>query len=421
VSVPRRSARAVLALGVLLGLGNLVALPLARPDQLGLATRVYTVAAEAALAGEPFYGVAPPGLEGFYFVYPPVVLLAFLPYGLLGDPWLAYAIQTAVTVVAGLVLAWLVVDAIERAGVELGRLDRGLIGAFALVSMHAAPTLVNGQVNVVLGCAVAAGFLALERGRSTVAGAALAAAASVKLFPALFGAYLLRRRAWWAVATAVATGLGLLAVGVLAFGLDATVTYLTTVVRSEVQTGALAAEPLAHDFLTVRRQLAALLPGLDPEWVPLLGVLVVAPVVAATYRRLDSTADRWLAILATVIGTLLVLPLEALYFPFATVPLVPLLYVLPSGRTRQLFLAGTVLTLVQVTPTSLALVADSGVLGPSLAALVERAGSAVLRVILPATVGMWLLLAAGVHWQWSGRRTATGDDDDGPSTVAGTD
>jgi len=410
VAVPRRSTRAVLALGVLVGLGTLVALPLTRPEQVGLATRVYTVAAEAALAGQPFYGVAPPGLEGYYFVYPPVVMLAVLPYGLLGDALLAFAIQTAVTVAAGVALAWLLVAAVDRAGIDLLRADRALIAAFTLVSVHATPTLVNGQLNVVLGCAVAAGFLALERERSGLAGAALAAAATVKLFPAAFGAYLLRRRAWRAVAAAIATGLGLLAIGVLAFGPDATVTYLTTVVPSEVQTGALAAAPLSHGFLTVRRQLAALLPWLDPQFLPLVGVLVVAPLVAATYYRLETTPDRWLAILATVIGTLLVLPLEGLYFPLAAFPLVPLLYVLPGGRTRQLVLAGTVLTMVQVTPTTLSLLADGGLVGPWLGDLVAGVARPVFRVILPATVGMWLLLAAGVHWQLTGREAGADDD-----------
>ncbi len=422
----RRAARAILALGIALGLANLVILPLTRPEQLGLATRVYTIAAEAALAGEPFYQVAPAGLPGYYFVYPPVVMLAMLTYGLLGDAWVAFAVQTVISVAAGLVLARLLVGLVDRAGVELARRDRWLVGGFTLASIHTSPTLVNGQLNLVLGLAIAVGIVALERDRQALAGTTLALAATVKLFPAVLGAYLLRNRAWRAVGAALATGVGLVILGVFVFGPAATETYLTVVLPAESQTGALAADPLAHGFLTVRRQLAALLPWVPAAWLPVLGLLVVAPVVAVTYRRLDTVVDRLLAVLATVIGTLLLLPLEGLYFPLAFVALVPLLYLLPPGRTRTLCLAGTALTLVQVTPASVETMAGLVPGGPALAGAIVGVTHQLFRVILPATVGMWLLLAAGVYWQLAGREAAAGaagepgaaGADDSPATGA---
>jgi len=49
----RRPVRAALAAGVLFGLAYLVAVPLLRPAQVGLATDVYFLAAERVLAGEP--------------------------------------------------------------------------------------------------------------------------------------------------------------------------------------------------------------------------------------------------------------------------------------------------------------------------------------------------------------------------------
>lgn len=405
---PARTARVVLLAGIGAGLANLVVLPATQPDQLGLATAVYTAAAEAALAGEPFYDVAPPDLPGYTFIYPPVVVLGFLPAGLLGEPLVTYAVQTAVTVVAGLALARLLVDVVERVGVGLSRLDRALVAGYVLLSVHTAPTMVNGQVNVVLGLGLAVGLVAADRGRPGLGGAALGLVATVKVFPAAVGAYLLRRRDWHAVAVATATGLGLLALGALAFGMDTTVTFFTAVLPGETQPGALAADPTAHDYLTVRRQLAVLVPWAPAAWLPVLGVAVVAPLVALSYRRITTQVDRLLAILATVVGTLLVLPLEGLYFPLVFFPLVPLLYLVPAGRTRQVLVAGTLASMVSVTPLGVRAAVETGLFGP-LGPTLESLTMPVFRVILPPTVGMWLLVSAAIHWQWWGRHAvATG-------------
>lgn len=395
---PSRTTRALLGVGIALGVFELVVLPIFQPDQLALASAVYTTAAEAVLAGEPFYAVSPPGLSGYTFVYPPVVVLAFLPFGALGEPLATFLAATALSIASAVAVAWLVVRYVESAGVAVARIDRVLLAGFCLGSIHAAPTLVNGQLNIALGALVAAGFLGLERDRQRRAGVAFALAATVKLFPAAVGAYLLRRRAWGAVATALVTGLALFAVGLVALGPEATATYLTTVVPAETQTGALAADPLAQDFLTVRRQLAAL--GAPPAWTPLLAVGVVAPIVAITYRRLSTRLDRLFAFLATLVGTLLVLPLEGLYFPFLYVPLLPLLYLVGPGRTRTLVLAGTLLTMVYVVPTTLAVVPPSALLGPELGGPLDAAMAGLFRVVLPPTVGMWLLLAAAVDNQF---------------------
>lgn len=402
----RRRLHALLAVGIAVGLANLVLLPLSRPAQLGLATRVYTIAAEAALAGEPFYGVAPPGLEGYHFVYPPVVVLAVLPYGLLGDATLAYVLQTGLSLVAGLGLARLLTTQVERAGVALARRDHLLVAGFCVGSTYSAPTLVNGQVNLLLGLAVAVGLVAVHRGRSRPGGAALALPATVKLFPATLGLYLLRRRRWRALAWGVATGVGLAGVGLFVFGPDTTTTFLTSVVPSEVKTGALVADPLAHDYQTVRRQLAAVWPGLPAAWIPAAAVALVAPPVGLSYRRLEGRLDRWFAVLATLAATLLVLPLEPLYFPLLLFPLVPLLYAVPAGGTRALLVAGTLLTILGVTPSALDAFLTGELLGPGVAATVRAIAEPIFRVILPGTVGMWLWLAAAVHWQYRGRETA---------------
>jgi hypothetical protein len=387
----------VLAVGIALGVGTLVALPALRPDQVGLAARVYTTAGEAAVAGAPFYGVPPAGLPGYRFVYPPVVMLAGLPAGVVGDATATFVALSALSLAAGLATAAVVSRELERAGTELAGRDRWLVAGFCCLSSYAAPTLVNGQLNLVLGLGLAAGLVAAERDRPTAGGSILAVPATVKLFPATVGLYLLRRRRYRAVAAAIATGVGLALVGLLAFGPDTSLTYLTRVLPGEVQSGALAREPLEHGFLTVRRQLAAV-GVVPPTWLPAVAVAVVAPIVGLAYRRVEDRLDRWFAILATLVGTLLVLPLEGLYFPLLVFPLVPLLYRTPPGRPRRLLVAGTVLTLLGITPATLEALSASGFpLAGTVAAVLEPG----FRVILPGTFGMWLWLGAAVDWQFA--------------------
>ena len=319
----RRSARAVLAAGVLAGLGYAVVTPLLRPAQVGIASDVYYHAARAVLDGGAVYDVTPPDHPGYRYLYPPVVVVAFLPHALAGGEAATLAIQTALNAVAG--------------------------------------------------------------------------AALVKLFPAAVGAWLLRRRAGRAVGAAIVTGLGGLLAGVLLFGPDLTLTYAL-----EVLPGRLAGETFAgapdptRDQATVRRQVAAVLPAGSPLATPLALSLVAAPV-AALYRRVDSDYRRLTAILGTLVGTLLVLPLEPLYFALLSYPLVVLLYRLPAGTARRLLVAGTLWTYVLVEFEGVVPVVEALPVGSEATLGTVRA---LFAVVTPPTVGMWLLLAGclAVHY-----------------------
>ncbi|MFB6138572.1 MAG: glycosyltransferase family 87 protein, partial [Halobacteriaceae archaeon] len=199
-----RWADAVLAVGVVNGLASGALLAVEQPVQVGVATDVYYHAARALLEGGQPYAVTPPGLSNFHFLYPPLVLLAMAPFGLLGGTTAAYALQTVVSLAAGLALGRLLVRTVAAFrtsdGAGASRRTRLLLYAYALGSFSAASTLVMGQVNLVLAAGLAAGALALEpaaapapvrgwsrRRRETLAGALFAAVATVKLFPALFG------------------------------------------------------------------------------------------------------------------------------------------------------------------------------------------------------------------------------------------
>lgn len=96
-----------------------------------------------------------------------------------------------------------------------------------------------------------------------------------------------------------------------AFGLDPLFEFFRKVLPGELQTGAIAANPTGVVLIGIRRQFAALLPWLDPAILPLVGLAVVGPLVLACYRRLETTTDRFVAVYATLLGTLLWLLLAA--------------------------------------------------------------------------------------------------------------
>jgi len=390
----RRSTRLVLGAGVAVGIWSAALLAVTSPEQVSIASDVYYHAARAALAGEDVYTVTPPGLPGYRFIYPPVVVLAFVPHALLGSPVAAYALQTAANMLAIAGIAWVLLAALDRRDVPLDRIDRALVVAFTAASAWTTGQLVMGQTTLWLSLAIAVGLAALERDREVRAGGAVALAALVKLFPATLGAWFLRRRQYRAVGAAIATGLAGLALGSVVLGPDATHQYLTEVLveRFRGQTFEGVPDP-TRNHVTVRRQLAFLLGGGSALITPLAFAIVVPPV-AVCYRTVSTDARQLTAILATLVGTLLVLPLQSLYFALLLYPVVLLLFVLPAGWPRRLLVAGILGTFLEMDPETL-----SAVLAPLPAWVVDPvvgASRVAFTAILPPTVGMWLLLASCV-------------------------
>jgi hypothetical protein len=407
-----RGPRLVLAVSVLAGVANTVLFPLRNPEQVALATDVYYYAARAALRGADFYALTPVGDAGFR--YPPVVAIAFSPHALLGDPALAYALQTLLNLAALAALAVLVVRVVERGGVDLPRRDRALVAAYVFVVGPVGVNLVMGQVNPLLALGLATGAVLLEPqseagdgalpdaderrlDRDTAGGVAFGLVALVKVFPALVGVWLLRRRAWRAVAAATAAGIAGLAAGVLVFGPDATATWVTEVLAGET---AVASFPDGPDptapYVTVRRQLTYLLPGLPAGWLLPASAVVLAPVFAGVNRVARDLRSRLVALQGTLLATLAMFPLEPFYAALAMFPLVPLLYLI-DGAPRRLLLAGAVLLSVPVTYDSV--VATAAALPAPAGAVVRDAAGALFSFALPPTVGTWLVLAGCLLYQ----------------------
>jgi hypothetical protein len=397
---PARSTRLVLVWGILAGLSGVLGRAVLGPEQFMLASDVYYYAAESLLAGGDIYEVAPPDRPGYHYIYPPIVILVFVPHVLTGSPAGAFALQTLLNVCFAAGIAVVLRRALHRRGVVLARLDSLLLFAFALVSTHSAISLINGQVNIGLGFAVAVGLDALDRNRDDIAGLAFGAAALVKVFPAALGLWLLRRRAARGVVLATAVGVTGLLAGLVALGPDVTGTYL-----SDVLTGRYDGFDGAPDPTQTRggaqRQVAALA-GLGPPYVTPVAALAVTPVLCYLYLDIETDRQRQATVLGTILVTLLFLPLQRLYMVLFVFPLVVLLYTLPPGRSRLLLLGGTVVSFVRVefeiVERALSTLPLGG-LEATVLAVVER----LFEVVLPPTVGLWLLLAACVLVHYDAR------------------
>ena len=386
-------ARVVLAAGILLGLAGIWTTLARHASLLGVDLKVYYVAAKAALAGGDFYAASPAG-HPYSYVYPPITIPAFYPFALF-DSWrAAFAVYSLVNVACALGVAVLLVKFTERYRADpLPRLDRGLLGGYVLVSLHSVPSILYGETNFPLLLAIVAGFWWLDgaaepaapsseartddtRTRETLAGVAFALPAVVKVFPAILGLWLLRRKAWRAIAAATATGVGAFAVSVAAFGVETHLTYVRVALlprlSNEQFVGGL--DPAAQ-LVTLRRPLSVVFPSLPPSAYGALAFLLLAPVVIYCYRHIDTPIERLVAIFVTMTVMVVGFPSLLLYFAFVFFPMLPLLYLLESGAPRTLFVAGafvanfaltaaTVRTLVTETPIPDATLA---VLDPALA------------------------------------------------------
>ncbi|MGM0606516.1 MAG: glycosyltransferase 87 family protein, partial [Halobacteriota archaeon] len=217
-------------------------------------------------------------------------------------------------------------------------------------------------------------------------------AALVKLFPAAIGLWLVRIRAWRALVVSIGTGLGGLLLGAFAFGPDLTATYLTEVLieRFHGQSFDGPADP-GRNVGGIRRQLAAVR-AIDPSLHTPLAAVLLAPLVAWLYRRVDTDDRRQAGILGTILVTLLFFPLQPLYFLLFVYPLVVLLYTVPAGRARTALVAGTVLTFVMGGYETVVLGLTVGRVPTSIASPIESIAASAFTVLLPPTLGMWLLL-----------------------------
>lgn len=394
-----RDARIVLAVGVLAGLVYLVHKLETQAWMVGLDFRVYRGAAEAALSGGPIYGTSPLGIPGMTFKYPPPVLLAFLPTVAL--PWqVGYAVHTLLVIAAGVALTALIERYLARRGVALGWPDRVLTAGFVLGSAHAMPSLVYGQVNHFVALALAVGFVALDEGRAAQSGGALALAALPKVFPAAVGLWLVRQRSFRAVLTALATGIGSLALGVAVFGPRSSRRWITEELLPRLQSDLFAGGlPPSSNLVTVRRPLSVLFPTVDPSLYGIAALCLLAPVAGYLLTDLDRPQARPVALFGLLAAILLYFPSSYLYLVYLYFPLIPLLYLF-EGPGRPLVFGGGLLLTLPVQRDDFVRALASLPPGSAVDSLLVSVFGPVLTFGMPVLYGLVFVLAGCVYWRY---------------------
>jgi hypothetical protein len=349
-------------------------------------------------AGEPIYVPDDdgPGYHGSY-LYPPVFLLLFAPFVAL--PPGTGAVAWGVCTVAFL---WLGMQALAAAlGGDLHPVERALLLA-ALVGFQ--PLLLSvklGQASAFVGGLVAVAGAALvvgERAGGTrrtgrvgrlgrwTSGAATAIAGTLKLAYAPVGAHLLARRD--RLVGAVAAGIGLVALSVAVFGVEAHLTYLD-VLRWGVTLGGRTRPPtlwLAPYFAPLFALPVDTLP------VRLAGALGVAVLAAG------SAADREVFALG-VAATPLLAPQAYTYTFVALLPAVAVLVATEFDRDGCPAVPVAALGLLHVHAHGLRLVGEAvpplvggsapvvvSLLQPGLWGVLALAGLAAVRAVEDATV-----------------------------------
>lgn len=387
-------ARAVMLLGIVSGLAvPLYFLGLAHETPLAWDFIAYYAAGEAFLQGESFVGLVPPFGKGVY-VYPPVVVLGFLPLVVLGDWTVAYLLHSAFSVALLVGLGVLCFRELERLGVELTTVDRVLIVGFTTLSLYPMVALGLGQVDPLVAVLLAGSFLALEGRRAWWAGGTLALAAVVKLFPAAFGILLLRLRRWRAAIAALAIGAAATIASVLVFGASVHRDYLTLITeeRSRLSAFAEGMDPNFFD-VTLARPLAALFPDVPPIAYLVIAVVIVAPAVYVVYDRVETRLDRHVAFLATMTAVLIASPATNLnHLLYLYFPLVILIYALDRPRQRAILLGGLVILLLPVQPDQLTTALSAAGASPTTVSSADAIARRLLTTASVALVGAIIVL-----------------------------
>jgi len=350
LSDPEQRGKAVLAFCVLAGLATVAFYALLRPSPANT-FGVFYLAAKASMSGPVDYRT-PYGL----YVYTPVTLLFFYPYVLAFDQSTALLVHRVLSVCLALGFG-VVLARFLRREIGLSGRDQVLVAAFACASLYPVVDVVLGGIEIVLGAALGIGWIALERRRDGWGGVAWALASLFKVFPSLWGLYMLRAQRLRAVVAAVVAGAGATILGVAIFGLNAYLRYFHTVTTGRIRLFKFAggASP-DNEMVTPVRPLAQIFPHVAPTvWPPVIFV-VVALLLGFVYLRVptDELTDRATLLLATVIAITFVMPTSQdldMYYLYA--PLVVVLLTERRNRIHAVYSIGTVIYMLDFSQNEL--------------------------------------------------------------------
>ena len=275
---------------------------------------VYDTAALTHLQNTLYAGRLPFELGFRPFLYPPVWLLALLPFGLLPVDW---AIATFLMATA----AALVV-ALRRIGLRSGAI-------LAILSAPAAVWVVLAGQNTFLSATLLYGGLALLDRRPVLAGLLLGLLAYKPQVWLLVPLALLAARLWWALLALVATAAVLSLASLLLFGADFWLSFVAA--AQQAGTGTAAAEMFARVQVHMTTILAAakiLGLGDGPAMALQLGGAVLAVAAVIWAFGWHSSSNERTAVLVT--ATFLVSPYTLNYDLLLLMPAAALLFLQPS-------------------------------------------------------------------------------------------
>ncbi|RXH54186.1 glycosyltransferase family 87 protein [Granulicella sibirica] len=252
--------------------------------------------------------------------------------------WLVFQIALLLPIVYGLR---------EMTGQPLRRIALIVLGCPPL---HR--NLLYGQFYVLLTALLIGACWAHQRKRMSLAGALVAIATAIKLFPVVFCLYFLRKREWRALLAAVATGAACIAVSVSVFGWEVHRTYLRQILPWTLRGEGFPPYALGSGSLST---LLHCLFVYEPQWNPqpwhpspvffvvlqaVLPMVILAPALLLCDERDDSASRVALEWSALTVGTLTVSTIPASYnFTLLVLPMTVLVAWLLRRRSSLAWLA----------------------------------------------------------------------------------
>ncbi len=279
----------------------------------------------------PLYSEDFPTSSGFRFIYPPFAAALFVPMS-----WLAPALLQIVWAVLNIALVWWVLRiCLARLKVDRPDFSAVLLLGPALMLEPVQSNFEFGQINIVLMALVVADCLrAVPR---ALRGAAIGLAASVKLTPAGFALFLLARRDFRAITTAIAVFLATVAAGFWLRPQDSKWFWVSEFFRDDRAGN--------HEFSrnqAITGPLARFgLEGTTKNIVWLVAAIAVALVTFWAARRFVRNGEHVVAMGVVALAILLAAPIAVTHHWVYCVILVPLVMA-PQYRSWRPFLASAI-------------------------------------------------------------------------------
>jgi len=300
--------------------------------------QTFYFAAEWALDNEPFVGRPTPTEAGNAWVFPPIVVLYFVPFSLLLDNIVsAYLLQVVIIIAISIIITYLLVAYIKNKGVVLDRLDIAIIGISVLISPFSIMNIAQGQMNAHVAALIIGGLLWSEQGKEKLTGVAFGLAALIKIWPTVLGIWLLWKRQLSAVGAAIATGISGMVAGIYLLGLDTFTTWVNFVSTDRARLQNL------HEWVTpdsamiaLERTAAALIDGLSPIYY-LLIILVPMTILSVTVaRNTERSTPAIMTVTAITAYAFMILPSTGVpYLYYLAVPTIGAIFLLPPDAARE--------------------------------------------------------------------------------------